>query len=453
MKKIFKVIASLILVLLVIAAIPALIPDEEYSLGAKQWLDEANIMVEIPVAQNSFNALVGFSLGKDKDMVTEGAAMVAEFNKRLRQYRADGKAKPELDPRWLQEELKVSKKWSAQVDNVFEDNPIEWLAKNSDSYEKHLTDNRVLLSRYKEITTMKQFSDYLIPDMNAPFAPLSGLLTINKLNNLSIIHEYTHNRQENAINRLRESIHFSKLMMKGSRQLIYKMIAVALLQANLNTYSILQDSASYNAKQSLHIQNLNKKERSMRRVFQGEFALMSTSFYSLDKEHLGGDPSATFLEGVDTKLYFKHRKLENMAYKKVWMPLLSQEKMTLAERRDHNEKIGNGDATWWDYYLDHVGNVLLNILLSIVTPAYYGYIDRVDHIDAYISLLNIKDEILSKKLQANKNEIEKFISSFNAGDNPGYSGARFSLVNNGSELTYVIPGYSDENIPSVKLIK
>jgi len=440
MKKTLKVIAVIFLLLLIIVAIPAFIPDDEYTPGAKQWLDEANSMVELPIAQNSFNALVGFSVREGEDTIAVGAAMVEEVNKKIKQYRAGGKTKPVVDPRWTVEELKLTDEFA---DKVLRDNPVEWLRKNPDSYQKQLADNQVLLSRCRQLTTMKQYSNYVITDVNAPYIPLSVLISTSRLNNLSIIHDYTTGRQKRAINRLSDSIHFSRLMLKESRLLINKMIALALLGINLNTYSILQDSASFKPEYRLHIKNLNNQERSMRRVFQGEFAFMSTAF---NAQSMGEDAMDTpVLDDIYIKLYLKHRKLENMAHKKIWLPLLAQESMTLAQRKEQND-IGNDDASWWDYYVDPVGNILLNI----ATPAYVGYIDTVDHADATISLLNIKNEIYAKNMKVD--EIEKYIASFDMSANPGYSEATLSLNKEDGTLTYVIPGYTDENIPSLKVL-
>lgn len=446
MKKTVKVIGIFFLVLIVIAAIPALIPDEDYTQGAKQWLDEANTIAEVPDELNSFNALIGFNRGKDKDMVVEGAAMVAELNKRVMQYRAKGEAKPELEPRWTEHDLKLTNAWSNVEYKVFEGNPVEWLASNQGFYEKDVADNRVLLDRYRKITSMKQFSNTMIPDINSPFASFSDFISINKLNNLSIIYEYTHNKQRSAINRLRDSINFSKLMMKESSQLITKMVAVALLQTNLETYSALLDNVAFNPEHKLDIQNLDKEERAMLKVFQGEFALMSTVFYEPNMQDLGSDGVTTLLiDYVGMKLYLRPRKVENMAHKKIWMPLLAQTNISLSERKKQNDTSGDFDSTWWDYYLDPVGN----ILLMIATPAYFEYTDRVDHSDAFISLVNLKTDIYSKNIRAD--EIEEYISKVNAGVNPGYLNATFSWDRNTGVMTYTIPDYSDEDIPSVVL--
>ena len=448
-----KIMAVIFLALLTLIAIPAFIPDEEYTPGAQQWLDEANTIVELPVAQNSFNALVGFNLREGEDTITAGAAMVTEVNKQTKHYRAGGKKKSVVDPRWNEGELKLTEEWRSLASKVLEGNPVEWLRKNPDKYKEYLVDNQVLLSRYRQITTMKQYSNYIIHNINAPFIPFyGGLLSTNKLNNLSIIYDYTNGRQKNAINRLSDSIRFSRLMLRESRLLINKMVAVALLNKNLHTYAILQDSAAFKPEYRMHIKNLDKQERTMRRVFKGEFALMSTAFNASNMGSLFADDmnaqeiDTSILEEIYLKFYLKHRKIENKAYKNVWLPYLARESMTLAKRKEQNVA-EYYDASWWDYYVDPVGT----ILFSIAMPSYYGYIDGVDSADAYISLLKMKDEIKIKNMKVD--EIEKFIASVDMNANPGYSDAAVSLNKNSGTLTFVMPGYSDKDIPSLKVLK
>jgi len=84
-------------------------------------------------------------------------------------------------------------------------------------------------------------------------------------------------------------------------------------------------------------------------------------------------------------------------------------------------------------------------------PSYYGYIDGVDSADAYISLLQMKDEIKIKNMKVD--EIEKFIASVDMRANPGFSDAAVSLDKNSGTLTFVMPGYSDKGIPSLKVLK
>lgn len=164
-------------------------------------------------------------------------------------------------------------------------------------------------------------------------------------------------------------------------------------------------------------------------AFQGEFAYMSTAFNAYNMGSLFTyDMDASLLEKIYLKLYLKHRKLENKAHKKIWMPYLAHESMTLAKRKQQGV-LWNNDASWWDYYVDPVGTILFGLAI----PSYHNYIDGVDDTDAYISLLQMKDEIKIKNMKVD--EIEKFIASADMSINPGYSDATVTLNKKSGTLT------------------
>ena len=80
MKIAVKILGVFVALFVIIAVIPAVIPDEEYSAGAGQWIKDANNPEALPNEVNRFNALVGFCVDADKDMVVEGVKLIAEVN-------------------------------------------------------------------------------------------------------------------------------------------------------------------------------------------------------------------------------------------------------------------------------------------------------------------------------------------------------------------------------------
>lgn len=443
MGKIMKVFSTLLIVALILATIPALLPDEDYLPEVRQWLDAANAIEAIEMEKNSFNAIVGFTTAEDKDSIIEGADMVTEANKVITMQRAKGKNSAQLSQRWKENTHKVSIEWRDDANEIENGDPITWLAKNKDNYSKHIEKNRIYLERFRNIIKMKKYVNTLILDLNAPSVPFLDFLAANKLNNLSIINDYISDKNPVHIKRLEESIAFSRLWLTESNFLLDKMVALAILKNSLNTYAALINSSVLKPEHRLVITNLDTKERSMLKAVQGEFAFLSSMLYQPEFDLTVNESG---IEKTAIKLYFKPRRLENKAMQNIWLPMLKQENMTVEQREKHTGDQTDFNVSWWDYYIDPVGS----ILLQISTPASYGtYYNKIDHVDALITLINLTTELKSKNIPAS--EIQKYLAETKIQLNPGYANAKLAWHKDDKTLTFTIPEFSDKNIAKLKI--
>lgn len=447
MRMAFKVSSIFIALIIIITIIPAIIPDEEYTPDVEQWLKDANNPEKIPAADNRFNALVGLYVDADKDMITEGAKLVAEINQQLGDPANKNSATLKLNTYWKNQPLKTSKDLSGMTSTAFDENPAQWLASNQDKYKSLVKNNLVLLDRFRELMTMKKYSHTMKPDIRAPFVLYNNFLAIKRLHNLSIISEFTAARnKQNAITKLKQSITFSRLMMKQSAILLDKMVATNLLKTDLLTYSSLLDQAPTEKISDFVINNLQDDERSMLNAYKGEFAMLSASLDIESAFALGGSSSKSgFFENFAIKYYLKPKTLENNSQNKIWAPLLELKNFSLATRKTMAADIGEIKLSWWQIYKDPIGYILINI----AAPSYSVYADRIDHTDARISLLNLKAAITSNNIPANR--VENYIANSSSEMNKGYKGAKFSWNKDKQELSYDIPDYKDERIPRIKI--
>ncbi|RDH80722.1 MAG: hypothetical protein DIZ80_16985 [endosymbiont of Galathealinum brachiosum] len=438
MKKLLKFTGLFILLLLIVAIIPVLLPDEDYSTGAKEWLDSARSPATIAEDKNRFNALVGFYAAKDEDILVTGAKLVKEANTKTTGFMQSSTHAFKHNEYWEKPPLTVTDNLSELYYDFNQDNSIQWLTENTDLYKSLINDNRVLLDRYKKLIQINDFSYTLKPSINSPFISYSGLVTIMKLDNLSIIHDYTSGNVQSAFKRLQNSIIFSKLMMQQSPNLLHKMIAVNFLNTYLNSTSLLLNQKEL--PDDFTISNLSLNERSLLKAFQGEFTSMSDVLY-MDNPAGTYGMSESFTESLLTRTlysYLKPRKMENRAYKELWLPYLAQQDKTLAKRKDNNISSELLDISWWDMYQDPVGYVLS----SIAMPSYFSYIDRIDHVDAKISLISIKYKIINEKIE--KDKIHDYLSSLNIVINPGYQGASISWNADKHLLHFIIPDFNQK---------
>ena len=445
MKIIFKVSAAVFFLLIIVAIIPAFIPDEEYTSGAKQWLKEANNPVAIADEINSFNALAGFYVEADKDMVAEGARLIAESNMRSGKSGGSSNEILKLNDYWETLPVNIDGKSSELLYEVYK-NPTGWLEDNQATYKELLNDNQILLTRFRQIVAMEKYSHTLKPDFNGPAISYSGFMAIKKLDNLSIIDDFINLDKAAAVKRLQKNINFSRLMLANSAEILEKMIALKLLSIDLQTYQVLLDHPSNTGELNFVIANLNDNERTMRNAFKGEFAAMSPTLVIGDyDEYSDNGTRNNVIQYIIMKAYLKPRSLENRSYENVWLYGLRKEKMTLASRDQMASMESHNATTSWQIYQDPVGYVLM----AIATPSDFNYMDKIDHADAEISLINLKSVIDSR--QITNDEIAGYIATLNADINPGYAGAKFSWNNDSRELSYAIPGYINDDVPRLKI--
>ncbi|WP_019616955.1 hypothetical protein [Psychromonas ossibalaenae] len=443
MKMFFKAVAFIFLLSAVIIIIPAFIPDDQYTQGVKTWLRKANNPPVIPDKLNRLNAFVGFNVEEGKDMLLQGASLIDEENTRLRSARDSEHQLPAQNEYWTNPPLKISKHLSEiSFVELFAQSPALWLSNNQSRYQALLNDNHILLDRFRKLITMKQYSYTLKPDINGPFIRYRALTAVKNLNNLSIIDEYIYADKNTALKRLQKNITFSKLMMAQSAALLDKMIAVVFLDSDLKTYSALLDLRTKQDPAMQVITNLSDIERTLLNAYIGEFSALSTSL-ELDNLYSSGEPA--ILEPLVFKFYLKRKRLENSSHENVWLYNLKQEHMSFAERQQMNKKRSEAKRSWWEYFRDPLGAVLVDITMPLNSKP----LSRSDHIDAKITLVNIKNKIYSQALSAE--QIESYIETVKVDINPAYSGAGVIWNEKNKTLSFSIPNYRDDDIPSVDL--
>ena len=444
MKVAVKISGSFVALIIIITLIPAFIPDEEYSAGARQWLNDANNPEKVPVEANRFNALVGLYVDVDKDMASEGAKLITDINRQLTGFVEKDANAEQLDAYWSKPPISPSENLSRNTSEAFIANPVQWVLDNQENYTASINSNQVLLNRFRQLMKMEQYSYTMKLDVNAPSISYSKFLAIKRLNNLSIINEFTTTNKNNAIHRLQKNIDFSRLMMKQSSLILDKMIAVACLKIDLMTYSSLLDVSL--ADNKFNINNLHADEGNMLKAFQGEFAFVATSLDVKNFFSMGPEPvEPGMFEELFIQSYLKPKRMQNNAHNNVWLPFLQLKNEPLASRKIKANAIGEEELTWWQIYQDPIGYVLF----AIATPSYFSYLDEIDHIDAMITLLNLKASIYYDKVNAN--QVTNYLSLLSAEMNAAYTGAQFSWSQNKHELSYEIPGYKNERVPRVKL--
>ncbi|MGD8841021.1 MAG: hypothetical protein PVI70_15570 [Gammaproteobacteria bacterium] len=417
MKTIGKFLIAAVALLLILALIPALIPDEQYSRGAKEWLVIAHAPATVPSGENRFHAQVGFLAPADADMVEYGAGLVRGANEVLEGNGSD------FDPAWQDPPLGSSPALSdLRFDAVIED-PLAWLADNRALLQRLVDENALLLERYGRLTQMSGYDMTLTPDYRAPIPDYSSLNNIHRLDSLAIAATIVDDADN--LPRLREAIDKQRFALADAATLIEKMVDIAMLHFDIRLYAELLKLPGV-AERHEPFTALDAEERTLEKAYVTEFASASSL--------LDGDlpeESSSWFENLLIGLYLKPRKLENHAFEYTWMHLLALESRPLGERSYPEAGSTYG---WWERYTDPIGYILYRISRPTFT-----YHDRIEHLDGLITLVDCAAEIHRRSLQGE--DIAAYLSSVDAGAHPGYAGAILGFDADNQELYIQLPGY------------
>lgn len=417
MKTLGKFLLGAIALLLIIALIPALLPDAEYSPGAGKWLEIAHAPATVPPAENRFHAQVGFLAAADTDMVEYGAGLVSSANRVLQANGTD------FDPAWQEPPLRLSPGLEEfDFDAVIED-PLAWLAANRATLQRLVDENALLLERYGRLTQMTGYEMTLTPDYRAPIPDYSSLSKIHRLDSLAIAATIV--ADADNLPRLREAIDKQRFALADAATLIEKMVDIAMLHFDFRLYAELLKLPGV-AERHEPFPALDAEERTLEKAYITEFAIASSS---LDGD-LSGEDSGWF-EKLMIGMYLKPRKLENHAYEYTWQHLLALESRPLGERGFPE---AGATYNWWQRYTNPIGY----ILYQVSRPG-FTYHDRIEHLDGLITLVDCAAEIHRRSLRGKA--ITAYLSGVDAGAHPGYAGAVLGFDAGNNELYIELPGY------------
>jgi len=415
MKRSWKIAIIVVALLFAIALVPGLIPDEEYTPGAWEWLELAQKPQAIPPLQNRYHALVGFHTSADMDMTREGARMVKAVNQAMASNQFD------YDSAWYDQPLAPGTALSELDFETITPRPLDWLASNRLQLESLADENAVLLKRYRKLAQMRDYALTLQPDFRSPVPSYAGLVAIHRLNSLVIADEIIKGSDPS---RMRDNIEYSRHALGQAATILEKMIYVAILRFDLTLYASLLEYPHV-AAAHVPIKGLNATERTLREAYITEFASGSALLHSDLSGETGG-----WIDAVAVRLYLKPRKLENQAHRYTWLHLLALETKSISERR---QSTVTEAYSWWERYTDPIGYVLFEITRPVFT-----YHDRLEHIDGLITLVNSAAEIYRGDLRGE--DILSYLSGVDAGSHPGYEGARLEYDADRGEIYFKLPG-------------
>ena len=273
--------------------------------------------------------------------------------------------------------------------NNIDYNCKKYIQENREIIDSLIKNNKLLLNRYDYI-----INNYVLFDDHHDIAELDwvyGLLSVHRLFAFNLLKNTNNKTYKHTLDLFSKDILLWRSALSNTSLLITKMIAVAIIQRDINAISEILKSCSNCNKfiNSKVIYTLGNEELDFSKVAQNEFIFLhnqvSTSIKNKDENNF----LIRFLyneNSVTNSLYFMN---------KTWGDSLSHNRLDVEAKSESAFKNYNSDdLSWWlGLFYNPVGKTLS----AIAMPAYSGYKLAVVNLDFKIAALRNKTQTSANK--------------------------------------------------------
>ncbi|MEN8170370.1 MAG: hypothetical protein ABFS08_09130 [Pseudomonadota bacterium] len=402
MRKFLKIVLFILLLPVIYLVVINLLPDEELSAGAKEWLKPEPITV--PKEQNSYYLMWGLDAPADVDMQEYGEAVVdgmVQAGDKLHRYDPD--ASESYLPEAYDHDARIRAVGLGDRCKVTERFCLDEYRRSAD---KVLTqgDNILLLERYLAISNLMHYRRVEPVGINSiPY--FSPLTNVQRLRHIVITSMFFSGKHGEALEDLAVDLRFSRMLLSEADTLILKFIAMRMVANDLHLYGQLMESdeAAIVAKEVSEISTLSESEGGFGEVFRGELRFQKSMMqYTSDNEFnedIGGGGMNPF--GV---LPRRDRHFLNISYRYMFALLDAYGNPPTRFKLLHRELVKKQPGVW-----ETVKNPLNSILLSIAMPMYPSYMLRSHDLNGLIRLLKLKGKIVEDGVTAE--DVDEYIAT------------------------------------------
>jgi hypothetical protein len=430
----FRKISLLFIVLL---AIYVIMPDTDISPAATQWLMENNR----PVADedNLFNALAGLTVAADENMVSSGTLQINKANRVLAEFlktdeHLQSGSKPQFDSHWTRPALVPTEETSLICDPRAQDCRDIWISQK-DIIHQLLSENEILLNRYRELQNYPYYLNTLAIDVRSPVPDYSTLMTLNRLNGAGIALRYITSPSAETLDELDNDMLFLRRLISQADTLIVKMVALSMLKHDLYLYASLIDTHPGEFYLFDEISVLTENEKSLEKPVKYEFRMNSNLVYEIKKypELITGQLAVPAwlpfpLFRANHSINMIHRTLSYNLDKSRLPPDKYYQQYS---PEDEIRKLKPG---WLSYVYNPIGCILFT--LSI--PDFSKYITRIHDMNGLIHMVNLKRQI--KRNNTGLADMEKYVKQAEQKYFNPYTGKHFDWNPGEQTLSFRSPG-------------
>ena len=263
--------------------------------------------------------------------------------------------------------------------------------------------DKVLLQRYEQLLTMRQFEDIPYYSPLTPF-PLFGVT--NKLYSALSIVKLQEGNTADFVQRTAAEVKFQRMVLRGNGSLISKFVALAAIRRAAHLTSDVIHAYPKLARQHQTVllaiaQPLSVPERSLDSAMASEIRFFATnlapigeaSFFDRWLSHFTLKPNAT-------TNYFYHgmRKWRGLSQ-------LPTEQYLAAEQG----ALAQLPNPWQHGYVSMIYNPIGKVLAGIGSTPYSSYLRRIIDVDGYLRLVSLQIQISAQQIQ--ESEIPAFLKN------------------------------------------
>lgn len=362
----------------------------------------------IPDAENGYYSIVGFTATPGSDIHAKGIEIVRAFESAFQRNPAleEFDQKPLLGP-----ELLVS----GEVPEIYKDpkfSCLDYAKKAKKTIDKMFAENRELLDRCHLLYRYQQIEAAGAPALAAPFPHYAPIRKVHTLVLLGLAGEANSGRISSALHGLKQDTEYWRRILKGSNDLITKLVAGFIVKENYLFFSELMSRrkigpTGITAVNSL-MQPLTREETNMSEAMRREFQFQTNAIRRIKRSLLKHESNK---KGPDWKVqvllwpFFKVNASINIispSYKKLIdaAGVPAPEFVTASNQWEQTKKMKFGI----DMLYNWAGAAFHEPIGDRENLKYVKYVARIHDLDGLLRLVSIqfvayRDKIPIKKMQ------------------------------------------------------
>ena len=336
----------------------------------------------VPVAQNGYLAVIAMGAGDGADGVAYAFAWLAEARAAAHENRAEKKPETKRAER-------------PPLCDAVQTSCLAAVHDNADSMNAQLDTYKEDLTRYEKLIANSAYEEILDYRFNleSQFPRYAAMGAAQRAWLMRAALAVQAGRIDDALAAVERDIAFQRVMIKGSRTLVGRMVAAANYTRDLAFVADLLETSLADLKP--HTPRLTAMFKPLEPAALSMDVLIDTEFGSikqaLRQQAVAGSAGA-FYEVIGMRLFFKPNATINAAHAAYMQArdVLRKPPAALLHERAAAEAARDA-ITVWDYVINPVGKALMRVAM----PSFSSYALRLHDLDAYNRLLGLGAEIIA----------------------------------------------------------
>ncbi len=353
----------------------------------------------VPAAQNGYLAVIAMGVGDGADGMAYARAWLAEARAAARENRTEKKPEATHAER-------------PPLCDAVQTSCLAAVQDKADSINAQLDTYKEDLARYEKLIAYPAYEEILDYRFNleSQFPRYAAMGTAQRAWLTRAALAVQAGRIDDALAAVERDIVFQRVMIKGSRTLVGRMVAAANYTRDLAfvadlLQTSLADLKPYAPRLTAMFKPIESAALSMDVLIDTEFGLIKQALMQQTVAHSAG----AFYEVISMRLFYKPHATINAAHAAYMHTREVLRKPPAALLRERSAEDAARDAM---KFQDYVVNPIGKILLRVAMPSFSSYALRLHDLDAFNRLLGLGAEIIAADV--NTEDIADFVAKSDA---------------------------------------